>query len=330
VDLCEKYGLDLLFQDLSLMGGMSNLFMDRPVNDDTIREVATKLKDKKHTIGIYVWDEPDEEITFTYENVSTNTYQNVNAWIKDKAAGKATLELYLVNNGTETVYVTVKLEAAGAVALAEEKIYVAAGEVKEVTLNFTGEAEMLYFFIDTGWSETTTSHAGSLTVAGVRFSGEAGSVTPPADAGLQLNFWTSSSDYTTNGNNIKYSGAGNSYSCAGSDVAALAAGKNTFTVTITNNGTETSRVRIDIQGTTQVGNHTVLNTSATGGDVWTDMDWGGSTVTVAAGESVTLVITYDENTDRGAVTNLIVFVDSGRGDSNTYNSDVTLSGMAFN
>lgn len=65
VDLCEKYGLDLLFQDLSLMGGMSNLFLDRPVNDDTIREVANKLKDKKHTIGIYVWDEPDEEVTFS-------------------------------------------------------------------------------------------------------------------------------------------------------------------------------------------------------------------------------------------------------------------------
>ena len=279
----------------------------------------------------YTFDKENylEEITFTYDNVSTNTYQNVNAWIKDKAAGKATLELYLVNNGTETVYVTVKLEAAGAAALAEEKIYVAAGEVKEVTLNFTGEAEMLYFFIDTGWSETTTSHAGSLTVAGVRFSGEAGSVTPPADTGLQLNFWTSSSDYTTNGNNIKYSGAGNSYSCAGSDVAALAAGKNTFTVTITNNGTETSRVRIDIQGTTKVGNHTVLNTSATGGDVWTDMEWGGSAVTVAPGESVTLVIVYDEHTDRGAVTNLVVFVDSGRGDEATYNSDVTLSGMEF-
>ena len=279
----------------------------------------------------YTFDKENylEEITFTYDNVSTNTYQNVNAWIKDKAAGKATLELYLVNNGTETVYVTVKLEAAGAAALAEEKIYVAAGEVKEVTLNFTGEAEMLYFFIDTGWSETTTSHAGSLTVAGVRFSGEAGSVTPPTDTGLQLNFWTSSSDYTTNGNNIKYSGAGNSYSCAGSDVAALALGKNTFTVTITNNGTETSRVRIDIQGTTQVGNHTVLNTSATGGDVWTDMEWGGSAVTVAPGESVTLVIVYDEHTDRGAVTNLVVFVDSGRGDEATYNSDVTLSGMEF-
>ena len=280
-----------------------------------------------------------EEITFTYENVSTNTYQNVNTWIKDKAAGKATLDLYIVNNGTETVYVTVKLEAAGAVALAEEKVYVAAGEVASVTLNFTGEAEMLYFFIDTGWSENTTSHSGSVTVAGVRFSGEAveppvggdDPVTPPAGDGLQLNFWTSNNSYITNGNNIKYSGTGSSYACAGSaDIVSHAAGKTTFTVTITNNGSETSRVRIDIQGTTQVGNHKVLNTSATGGDVWTDMEWGGSTVTVAAGESVTLVITYNENTDRGAVTNLVVFVDSARGDSNTYNSDVTLSGMSFN
>ena len=151
----------------------------------------------------------------------------------------------------------------------------------------------------------------------------------PVDTGLQLNFWTSSNDYTAEGNNIKYSGAGNSYSCAGADVATLAIGKNTFTVTITNNGTESARVRIDIQGTTQVGNHTVLNTGATGGDVWTDAEWGGSTVTVAPGESVTLVVTYDEYTDRGAVTNLVVFVDSARGDANTYNSDVTLSGMEF-
>ena len=59
------------------------------------------------------------------------------------------------------------------------------------------------------------------------------------------------------------------------------------------------------------------------------MEWGGSAVTVAAGQSVTLVITYDDTTDRGAVTNLVVFVDSARGDANTYNSDVTLSGMSF-
>ena len=112
-------------------------------------------------------------------------------------------------------------------------------------------------------------------------------------------------------------------------VAALAAGKNTFTVTVTNNGSADSRVRFDIQGTATVGKHSVCNTTAVGGDVWTDMEWGGSIVTVAAGQSVTLVITYDENTERGAITNLVIFVDAMRGDSNTYSSDITLSGMSF-
>ena len=146
---------------------------------------------------------------------------------------------------------------------------------------------------------------------------------------MTFDYWTSNSSYTVSGNRVQYSGAGNSYACFGSDISAIAAGKNTFTVTVTNNGANDSRVRFDIQATTQIGNHTVCNVSATGGDVWTDMEWGGSIVTVAAGQSVTLVITYDENTERGAVTNLVIFVDAMRGDSNTYNSDITLSGMSF-
>ena len=146
-----------------------------------------------------------------------------------------------------------------------------------------------------------------------------------------LNFWVSdSSVYTVEGLNIKYNGATTHYPCVGSaDAALFAAGHNTLTITITNNGSADSRVRVDVQGTTDVGNHKVLNTHAVGGDVWTDMEWGGSAVTVPAGESVTLTITYDESTDRGTVTNLIVFVDSCRGDGQTYNSDITLSDITF-
>ena len=209
----------------------------------------------------------------------------------------------------------------------------------------------LKIFVDSCQWDDGTAHAGDVTLSNMEFIGEyipeetepeeTAPVTPEEttpettepevtpDAGLQFNFWTSSPDYTANGNNIQYNGAGNSYSCAGTDIAALAAGNNTFVVTITNNGTADSRVRVDIQATTQIGNHTVCNVSAVGGDVWTDFEWGGSTVTVPAGQSVTLTITYDENTERGAVTNLVVFVDSGRGTADTYNSNVTLSGMAF-
>ena len=144
-------------------------------------------------------------------------------------------------------------------------------------------------------------------------------------------FWLSNDSlYAVDGYNIKYNGAGNTYACVGTaDVVALAVGNNTFTVTITNNGTAASRVRVDIQGTNTIGNHNVCNVSAVGGDVWTDHDWGGSIVTVPAGESVTLVITYDAEGEFGAVQNLIFFVDAMRGDDAQYSSDITVSDMAF-
>ena len=140
--------------------------------------------------------------------------------------------------------------------------------------------------------------------------------------------------YTVDGLNIKYNGIGNSYKPVTAEVSGLALGKNTFTVTITNNGSTVSRVRFDIQGTTWVatgeGSGTdACNVSAVGGDVWTDLTWGGSALTVPAGESVTLTITFDGEGEHGAVKNLLVYVDSARGDKENYNSDITLSGLAF-
>lgn len=58
VELCEKIGIDLIFQDLLYFGGMMHRHDDRPVDDEKIRETAHIIKEKKHTIGYYVWDEP--------------------------------------------------------------------------------------------------------------------------------------------------------------------------------------------------------------------------------------------------------------------------------
>ena len=317
---------------------------DVPTTGDTtakIDGVEVKYAGNTEVYGITAND-ADNTVNIKYNQVKTNTYLNVNAPVSAVAAGKSDISVKIRNNGTETVYITVKLEAAGASQLLEGKMEIPAGEEQTYNGNFSGIAEMLYFFIDTGWSTETTTHSGDVTITEIHFSGNQGEnppvdpvdppVNPPVgdDEGLKLDFWVSDGSlYTTNGNNIKYSGAGNTYACVGSDVTAHAAGNNTFTITITNNGSADSRVRIDLQGVTQVGNHKVVNTGAVGGDVWTDMEWGGSTVTVAAGASVTLVITYDENTERGAVKDLIIFADSGRGDGATYSADITLSGMAF-
>ncbi|MBR2861183.1 MAG: hypothetical protein IKB86_05035 [Clostridia bacterium] len=58
VDLCEKYGLDVLFQDFGIMSGMQHNYVDRKVDESVARDLVEKLKDKKHTVGYYVWDEP--------------------------------------------------------------------------------------------------------------------------------------------------------------------------------------------------------------------------------------------------------------------------------
>ena len=286
------------------------------------------------TDGYGVHGNEDGTIRVEYTHIATNTYENVWAQISEVAAGKNAISLKIKNNGEATAYITVKIEAIGAVALMEGKMEIPAGEEHTYTGTFEGVADKLYFFIDSGWSASNTTHAGEVVISEIAFAGEGvepgpGPIDPPVQEELKLDWWKSSDDYSVNGNNIKYNGAGNSYSCAGAPITSFASGKTTFTVTITNNGTADSRVRVDIKGSDIVGNHAVLNTGATGGDVWTDAEWGGSTVTVAAGESVTLVITYDETTERGTVTDLVVMVDSGRGDGERYSSDVTLSGMAF-
>ena len=107
-------------------------------------------------------------IQFTYAEVSDNTYQNVNTWIKDKAEGKTNLAITIRNNGTEAVKITVKLEAAGA-GIGEQTVVIAAGEMQTVSVDFAGEAELLYLFIDSGWSETTAAHSGDITVGGIKF-----------------------------------------------------------------------------------------------------------------------------------------------------------------
>lgn len=62
VDACEKHEIDLIFQDMSLLGGMSFRNLELNPSYEDIKAVANKLKDKKHTIGYYVWDEPQNDI----------------------------------------------------------------------------------------------------------------------------------------------------------------------------------------------------------------------------------------------------------------------------
>lgn len=293
--------------------------------------------------GYGVHGNEDGTIRVEYTNISTNTYKNVWAQITQVAAGKTTVSLKIKNNGEATAYITVKIETAAAVALMEGKMEIPAGEEHTFTQTFEGVADKLYFFIDSGWSSANTTHAGEVVISDLAFTGESAPEqggdepsNPPVDTGLQLPFYPEeNTGYEVNGLNIKYNGTGGTYKPVTSpDVGTLATGKNTFTVTITNNGTADSRVRFDIQGTNWIstgeGSGTdACNISSTGGDSWTDTTWGGTSVTVPAGQSVTITITYSSYGPQGLVKNILCFVDSARGDGNTYSSNITLSGIAF-
>ncbi len=61
VDSCEKYEINLLFQDMSILGGMMHHHVDRKVSREVIRDLAEQLKPKKYTVGYYVWDEPQKD-----------------------------------------------------------------------------------------------------------------------------------------------------------------------------------------------------------------------------------------------------------------------------
>ena len=131
---------------------------------------------------------------------------------------------------------------------------------------------------------------------------------------------------------------GSSYAPASADIAAVAGEHNTFTAKIKNNGTETVQARFDILGANQNPPPEGLNTAAVnlsavkadGTQLRTDLQYGGSFIDLAAGEEAVVFITYN-NADavRGAVTTLNVFLDSARGDENTYSGSVTLSEMMF-
>ena len=296
----------------------------------------------------------NNNINVKYNSIVGDSYKNIWANVSAIAGTKTAFTAKVTNHGTSDVTLRVDIESEtktspnttccnvsatlnGAEVSTDKEwggstFTIPAGATVEIVVNYDASAKPtnVKIMIDSSMYGNSNVFAGEVTISEINFTGEyIPESGEPADTGLQPTFWTSSPDYTVNGNNIKYNGAGNAYSCAGFDVASIAAGNNTFTITITNNGSADSRVRVDVQGDNKVGNHTVINTFATGGDVWTDMEWGGSIVTVPAGESVTLVITYDVNTDRGAPTDVVIFVDAARGTGDTYSSDVTLSGMAF-
>ncbi len=226
-----------------------------------------------------------------------------------------------------------------------------AGEEVECVIKFDGVVDRIQLMPDTSKYNDTATHAGNLHVSELKFtrSGEETPSTPTTPTGdpVALTFTAeANSGYTVTAGEegksatLAYVGLGNTYKPVTAACAELAAGKNTFTIKIKNNKATSVTVRVDVQGTTWVSTSTTnedqgtdaSNQTATctgGSGLYTDKDWGGTKITLAANEEVTLTITYDETAAQGAVKNILIFVDSMGGDTNSHDASVTVSGFLF-
>jgi len=311
-------------------------------------------------------DDENNKVNIVYTNILGSSYKNINiGGIGAIAAEKDIFKVEITNNGTETVKIRIDVQNAdgekcnvsamqtGVSAPTDNdngtQIEVAAGAtaIVEITYDAAKEPATVFFFIDSWKWDDSTTHAGDITLSGMEFKSSTEDGDDDEQGGTQepetpvvtydkLTFWTTAG-YTVNTTeptdivNIKYNGAGNTYGPAGASVAELANGKDTFSFKVTNNGTETATVRVDIQGTTKVGNTDAVNVSATvdGNEVYTDLEWGGSKIEVAAGATVTVVVKYDTTTAKGAVTNVMFYTGSQLGTADTVTSDVTIKDFLF-
>ena len=303
----------------------------------------------------------------TYSAVKGNAYSVISAGVTAVAADKSEFTFKVKNNGAETVKLRVDLLAGdknmvNGVSVAGDSVHsytasdsavveVAAGATETVTVTFAGTIATANIFIDSCTWNDEESHSGDITFSEMAFAGEGQEVEPetpvvvPESGEVNLTF-TSTDKYTVDKSgvaadevNVTYTAvAGATYANIQSDAKALAAGRDTFTITIKNNGTEAATVRVDLIGENKVSTSNGASTdvcnlshqSIGGTNGNTDTVYGGTSITVAAGETVTLIIKYDGEGAWGAVQRVQVYMDSSTyGDTATHAGDITLSGFKF-
>ena len=312
-------------------------------------------------------------LNVTYSGIVGNCYKNIWADVSNIAGTKNKFTVKITNNGTKEVKVRIDIESqtqvnanttacnqsstqdgnstytdlewGGSMFTVAPKATITA----EVTYDASKKPTLVKIFVDSHTYDDEASHSGNITFSNMAFSGEYVPGQKPSTPDVDVT-GNSSLTFTAEENsgytvdklgqaaesvNVAYSGTDNTYKPITAAVAELAAGNNTFSIKIKNNGAETVRVRVDVQGTTWVatgegGQGTdACNVSCVGGGSWTDTNWGGSHLDVAAGEEVTLVITYNGEGAQGAVKNILVFVGSSAGTGANVNANVTLSEFKF-
>ena len=245
------------------------------------------------------------------------------------------------------------------------KIELAASEEVEFVISYDRGTEKglptkLLIFIDSMQSEALAHEGGSVSISKIKFA-KLGEGEDPAEPqqpnnpdnpgeevkdefdwskvdSTALDFSTERGDLysVTKGEDEKttvtYSAA-KDWANVSANISDFAGSFDTVNITLKNNSEIKSTVRVDIQGSIRVGNTDCLNVSATAkghSEIYTDTEWGGSKIELAAGEEVEFVITYDTTTEKGAPKYLLIFMDSMQGEALAHEGgSITISNVRF-
>lgn len=276
-------------------------------------------------------------------------YSNVSFTVGDAAEGKNWLHLVLKNNGDEVVNGRINVRSTANTTSnsygfgngeelrtnAGEGTFIdlAKGEEVEVEIRYAGTLASVEIMLNS-LQANDVARDGDITISEIKFAtqGEIEEIEPSENNGIMIGdtnvkFETSlyiiNTDDEANTMTVTYKDVkGNSYATISAGVAAVAAGKNQFTFTVKNNGTESVKLRIDILANT-VNSTTAISVTGDSQSSWSASD--SACVTVAAGVTETVTVTYT-----GAADTANIFIDSATwNDETTHSGDVTFSALSF-
>lgn len=303
-------------------------------------------------------DATDYVVTPSDDNKSANvTWTTAGNWSNvsftvDEAASKDKnwLHLVLKNNGTEEVNTRINVRSTSSTTTnlygygngetlktnsgEGTLVDIEAGETIEIEICYSGtfaNAEIMLNSMQT----TDLVRDGDITISEIKFDkqGEVEESTPSVNNGVIINgetivfnstAYVINTDDKSNTMNVTYSNiAGNSYSNISASVSSVAYGKSEFTFTITNNGEDNVKLRVDTllsSGDVSTTGISALGESTTS---WSSSD--SACVTIAGNDTETVTVTYS-----GTIATLNIFIDSSTwDDESTYSGDVTFSDMSF-
>lgn len=323
-------------------------------------------------LDVYTMNKSSGSVEVDYTNLAGNSYANINTEIGNIAADKDAFKVTLQNKGAEQANVRIdinsqqqvnntnacnvsaRVEGEGATAYTDTDwggttVTLDAGATATVTVYFdnTRTPTTLILYFDSCKYDDVKTHTGKIVLSDAYFGakagqGQGGQGGQTEQQGTPLDLTAVTIDGNLDVYTLNKSGgeleatytnlAGNSYANINTDVASVAAGATSFTVTIENKGSQTATVRIDINSQRQVNNTYAANTDAkvegNGATVYTDTNWGGSIITINAGAKITVTVTYDNTR---TPTLLFFYFDSClSNDGAAHTGKIVLSNAKFN